>query len=358
MTATDPRLPRLDALQRAARELADPAQELGAEARRVLGSTTGLSPQGVDYALHHCLEYRAPRSSWSQLVRRQQLLPRAHVLLSANVCTAAFRAIGLALTQAARVFVRPSRREPHMAELLQRGSQGAFELVDTLSPEPGDPVWAYGTDETLARLRDTLPGGVRLHAHGSGMGVAVIGPDLPTTPAALEETADRLAKDTIAFDQRGCLSPRMVIVEGSESLATSFAEALARALARWEQRIPRGKLTESETADFLWYRDTMTYAATALPAGKGLVVLDPVRDRLVVPPVGRVLHVTRTADAEALLLRVGAQITAIGIAGHDRFEGRLRQSLGERRYGPLGSMQSPPLDGPVDLRRGWNAEVL
>lgn len=358
MISSDTRLARIEALQRAARQIADPDHPRGREARDVLVRSTGLSPQGVDHALRNCLEHRASRATWSQLVKRQPACARAHVLLSANVFTAAFRAIGLALTQSPHVFVRASRREPEMAQLLFQGSGGSFELVDSLSPVPGDPVWAYGTSETLARVRDTLPGGVRFHAHGSGMGVAVLGPDIPRRGVSLDETADQLAADVAAFDQRGCLSPRLVLVEGDRDYAAAFAQALARACARWEQQIPRGKLTEAETADLHWYRDTMTYAADALPAGKGVVVLDPVDERLVVPPIGRVLHVTRTQDAEKLLQSVAPRVTCVGIAGHDSLEGRLHNSIGERRYTALGAMQAPPLDGPVDLRTGWHAEVV
>ncbi|NLE85489.1 MAG: hypothetical protein GX607_03725 [Myxococcales bacterium] len=357
-SSTDSRLPRLEALQRGARHLADPSHELGRQARELLCASTGLSPQGVDYALRNCLEHRVGRSTWSQLVRRRAPSPRAHVLLSANVFTAAFRAIGLALTQSPHVFVRPSRREPEMAQLLCRASGGAFELVDSLSPEPPEPFWAYGTDETLAQIKDTLPGGVRFHAHGSGMGVAVFGPSVPRTSQGLDEATDRLAMDVVAFDQRGCLSPRVVLVEGDADYAGAVAHSLARAFARWEQRVPRGKLTQSETADFLWYRDTMTYAAEALPAGKGLIVRDPVDDRVVVPPIGRVLHVTRTDSAEAALVRLASRVVCVGMAGDETLEGRLRKAIGERRYVPLGAMQTPPLDGPVDLRAGWEAEIV
>lgn len=357
MISPDTRLARIEALQRAARQIADPDHPRGREAREVLTRSTGLSPQGVDHALRNYLEHRTSRSTWSQLIKRQPACARAHVLLSANVFTATFRAIGLALTQSPHVFVRASRREPEMAQLLFQGSGGSFELVDSLSPVPGDPVWAYGTNETLARLRDTLPGGVRFHAHGSGMGVAVVGPDL-SQRGSLDETADRLAADVAAFDQRGCLSPRVVLVEGERDYAAAFAQALARACARWEQQVPRGKLTEAESADLHWYRDTMTYAADALPAGKGVVVLDPVDERLVIPPVGRALHVTRTHNAEKLLESIADRVTCVGIAGHDNLEGRLRISLGERRYTALGAMQTPPLDGPVDLRKGWQAEVV
>ncbi len=358
MSNLEERLGRLEALHRAAVQLADPAHPLGAEARQLLLPSTGLSSAGVDYALRECLEHRTHRSVLSQLARRAPTASRVHVLLSANVFVAAFRAIAVALAQSPSVYVRPSRREPEMTRLLHRASGGAFELVDTLSPRPGEHLWAYGTDQTLARLKAELPGGVHLHAHGAGLGVAVIGRDTILRDVFVDEAADRLARDMVAFDQRGCLSPRLTLVEGDRRGAESFAGALARALARYEEAIPRGRLTQDEAADFIRYRDTMLYAADTLPAGKGLVVLDPVVDRLQVPPVGRVMHVTQVTSIESHFQTLAKRVTSVGISGHDRLEGILRATIGERRYVPLGQMQTPPLDGPSDLRVGWASEVL
>jgi hypothetical protein len=358
MSDLEERLGRLEALHRAAAQLADPGHPLGAEARQVLVPSTGLSSAGVDYALRECLEHRTQRSALSQLARRAPTASRVHVLLSANVFVAAFRAIAVALAQSPHVYVRPSRREPEMTRLLHRASGGAFELVDTLSPRPGEHLWAYGTDQTLARLKAELPGGVLLHAHGAGLGVAVVGRDALLREQFVDDAADRLARDIVAFDQRGCLSPRLTLVDGDRRQAESFASALARALARYEEAIPRGRLTQDEAADFIRYRDTMLYAADTLPAGKGLVVLDPVVDRLQVPPVGRVMHVTQVTSADGHVQALAQRVTSVGIAGHDRLEGVLRTAVGERRYVPLGQMQTPPLDGPTDLRVGWIAETL
>lgn len=358
MNELSERFGRLDALKRAAERIADPADPLGVEARGLLESSTGLSKAGVEYALRECLEHRAGRSVLSQLARRASPAQRAFVLLSANVFVATFRAIAVALAQSPRVFVRASRREPEMARLLHQASGGAFELVDALSPRPGDHLWAYATDETLKKLRDELPAGVCLHAHGAGLGIAVIGHDAPRRGEFVEAAADALARDVIAFDQRGCLSPRLTLVDGDQELAAAFADALARSLAHYEQEVPRGRLSEEETADLLRYRDTMLYAARPLPAGKGLVVLDPMLDRLHVPPVGRVVHVTRVSSVEPHVRALASRITSVGMAGHDRLEGHLRTWLGDRRYVPLGKMQTPPLDGPVDLRAGWDAEVI
>ncbi len=358
MSDLNERLGRLDALKRAAERIVDPGDPLGIEARAAFEATTGLSKAGIEYALRECLEHRASRSALSQLARKAPTAPRAFVLLSANVFVATFRAIAVALAQSPRVYVRASRREPEMARLLHQASGGAFELVDALSPRPGDHLWAYATDETIARLRDELPSGVHLHAHGAGLGIAVIGHDVQRREPFVEDAADRLARDMIAFDQRGCLSPRITLIDGDRELAESFTEALARALAHWEEAVPRGRLSDDEAADFIRYRDTMLYAAKPLPAGKGVVVLDPVLDRLQVPPVGRVMHITRVSSVEPHVRALASRITSVGMAGHDRLEGNLRTWIGERRYVPLGQMQTPLFDGPVDLRAGWDAEVL
>ncbi len=358
MTDLRERTARILAVHDAAAKIADPTTPLGRDARAALVASSGLSPAGVEYALTRCLEHRASRSALTQLTRRAPPAPRAHVLLSANVVTAAFRAIVVALAQSSRVFVRSSRREPEMARLLHEGSGRAFELVEQLSPAPGDHVWAYGTSETLHHLRAELPGGVRLHAHGPGMGIAIVGPEGLDRSSDRDAFADALAQDVIAFDQRGCLSPRVVIVRGSPERASEFSEALAKALARWEQAVPRGPLGDDEQADFLRYRDTMLYAAETFHAGKSVVVLDPREGRLILPPTGRTLHVVRVSDLRSVLSPIAHSITCVGKAGDDLLEGTLRTWLGERRYVPLGQMQKPPLDGPVDLRVGWDFETL
>lgn len=355
---SDERAQRLFALQRAAGRIAAPETGEGRQARALLRETTGLSPAGVEYALSECLEHGTSRSTLSQLVRVAPPSPRAHVLLSANVFVAAYRAIALALAQSSQVFVRASRRDPTMAALLHEGSGGAFELVDELSPAPGEHFWGYGSDGTLEMIREQLPPGVHFHAHGSGMGAAVVqsGPSL--TEADLFRAADALARDTIAFDQRGCASPRVVFVEGGRTFAETFAGQLLRALREWEHAVPRGELSEEERADAIKYETTMTYVGSCASTGAGLLFLDPVSERVVVPPVGRYLHLCVTEDAVRALSDLAPRLTTIGFFNAERLPGRCRDLFGERRYVEVGHMQRPPLDGPLDQRRGWGSETI
>lgn len=245
-----------------------------------------------------------------------------------------------------------------MCALLHEGSHGAFELVDELSPQPGDDFWAYGSDETLAALRRELPSGVRFFGHGFGMGVAVFRQPLGQPGAPLAEAVDGLARDTLAFDQRGCLSPRVVMVEGTREFAENVCELLVDALERWEHQVPRGQLSPEETADALRHEATMTYLGSCVVAGMGLVFLDPVPERILVPPVGRYLHVCVTQDALSLLQRLGPRLTTVGVYHPEALPGLIEERIGPRRVVELGRMQAPPLDGPVDLRSGWQEELL
>jgi hypothetical protein len=353
----DPRLERLLAVREAAKRIASPDDVAGRRARLELLATTGLSAEGIELVLGEYLELTAGRAALAQLLRRATPARRAHVLLSANVFSAAYRAIMLALLQSEDVHVRASRREPVLPTLLAELSRGAFTLEDSLSPEPGDHLWAYGTQETLKSVQDSLPSGVHFHGHGPGMGVAVVVQPDRMQDVDLNQAADGLALDTIAFDQRGCLSPRVVLVQGTEDFAADFSGRLARALSTWERAVPRGKLDDSEAADARRYEDTMIYVGGALRAGRGLVALDPVPERALVPPVGRYLHVTRTADPLARLLDWADRITCVGMWGTPLLAGLCEAKLGPRRYVPLGQMQKPPLDGPVDLRTGFDAEI-
>jgi hypothetical protein len=270
-------------------------------------------------------------------------VPAAHVLLSANVFVAAHRAVALALAGSATVRVRPSRREPLFARLLAEAAPGVFDIVDELVPEPGDALWAYGSDETLAAVRTALPTGVVLHAHGSGFGVAVV-----AASRASREIAVSLALDMAAFDQRGCLSPRAVVFVGNQRDARAFAELVAVELSALEKRVPLGMLDPDEAADVTRFRDAVTYAGATFSTGPGTVAVGA---RFVVAPIGRNLHVVYSDDPARLLAPNRASIAALGFAAEPELETHVREHLPGARSSDLGWMQRPPFDGPVDRRR-------
>ncbi len=331
------------ALVAAARRIADAGDTLGQEARRVLVHSTGLSPQGVELALSCSLEVAPSDTELEALCSSVPSAPAVHVLLSANVFVAAHRAIALGLAASERVFVRSSRREPHMARLLAQGAPQLFEIEDELAPRPGEHLHAYGGDETLATIARTLPQGVVLHGHGAGFGVALV----EHGRAEPERAARALALDIALFDQQGCLSPRALLVVSGP--AEPYAQALALALQELEAEVPRGELDANEAAAVSRFRDAVAYAGELLPAGHGFVGYGQARG-LVIAPVGRNCHVVSCSDPLPLLAPHAASLTNLGLEVGKELERRLAGALPGCRLAALGRMQMPPFDGPVDRR--------
>lgn len=318
---------------------------------RLLGST-GLSRKGVEWALDHCLELDASDAELAQLLARTPRAARAHVLLSANVFVAAYRALAVALCVAPSVAVRPSRREPVLAEALCAAAPGLFECVSELRPEQGDHVFAYGGDVTLEELRAGLPEGVILHAHGSGFGVAVVDLHEGLAPALEQELARGIARDAACFEQRGCLSPRFVLALGPSGRAERFAQQLADALVEIERDLPAGRLEHAELHEAAWYREHAACFGRVHPAGSGAVSWreggEPPAP-LDVPPPGRHLEVSHAPDLGAALAGLAPWITSAGCSSA-ALERQLRDLLPRARVTRIGRMQRPPLDGPADLR--------
>ena len=338
---------RLEPLFESARSLADPSTDRGRHARQRLVASSGLSAQGVDLALLRCLETAPDEAQIAALIRSTPSAQVAHVLLSANVFVAAHRAIAIGLAASAQVRVRTSRREPEMAELLLTGAPGSFELVTELSPHAGDRLWAYGSDETMDEVAVTLPAGVALHAHGSGFGVAVLGGG--HSESELSTLLSALAGDIALFDQRGCLSPRVLLVAAEPAFANELASELARALAVLEEHVPRGQFSAAELSAIAQYRDTAHFTGEIFEAGLGFVSVGQTNTWLL-PPTGRNIHVLAVSDALAALTPYRPLLTSCAFAGGPALGEELRRALPGARVCRFGEMQRPPFDGPVDRR--------
>jgi len=347
---------RARAVLRAGAMLADADCALGAEVRRRLVDLAVLSAQGVELALSEHLETSATDADLEALVKSVERAPRVHVLLSANVCVAALRALALALAAAPTVYVRPSRRDPVLAELLVealcedqafRDEGATVQLTDPLRATAGDAVHLYGSDETLAAVRGSLPPGVSVSAHGTGFGVAVLG-----AHADIDGSAMALARDVVVFDQAGCLSPRVVLVEGDAQRVEAFARALHRTMIRLGAEVPRAVLTVETEADIERYVHTLQTVGLVMAGPEHVIGVDLTPRALVLPPPARVVHVARAlpAGVPALLSEQGRFVTALGTSD----DGPLAQAAAlcapHARRSALGEMQRPPLDGPVDQR--------
>jgi acyl-CoA reductase-like NAD-dependent aldehyde dehydrogenase len=340
-----------------AARIADASDSLGREARAELARTSGLSTEGIELALATSLETAASESDLARLAAWAGSAPRCHVVASANVCTASVRALALALATSAVVTVKPSRRDPGLVHLLVRELTAGLDDAEVteiaaLDAEPGDHVHAYGSDLTLAEISRALPSDVVLRGHGTGFGVALVRAGAP-----LDEAARRLAADVVVFDQQGCLSPRIAFVEGRAHAAT-FARSLHEALSARARDVPPGRAVIDQRAVVHAYRQSMAAVGPVLENDDHLVTLDEAPESFLLPPPARVvavLAIDTVGDAPALLGEIAPFVTTIGSVASA--EGAMDDAAAPlvlrcpgARLAALGSMQRPPLDGPVDLR--------
>jgi hypothetical protein len=319
-----------------------------------LQRSTGLSAQGVELALSRHLELEATDAELAALASGVSAATQVAVVLSANVFVGALRAIALAIAAADDVIVRPSRRDPSFAvrlvgEATMRGALGLRlePSLDVAAVERGE-IHVYGSDETIGAIRAKAR--VPVRGHGNGMGVAWV-----SARAEVGEAARALAEDVVVFDQRGCLSPRIAIVEGDTERASTFGEALHGALEAQASLIPRGEVPAAEESAAARYIATMTYAGRALVGVAHGIGIAQAGAPLFLPPPYRHVHVApcaTLAEARRLLSPLAAVVVAVG---SDDPSGGRQLAPPWARLSSLGAMQRPPLDGPVDRRDSTGA---
>jgi Acyl-CoA reductase (LuxC) len=308
---------------------------------------TGLTLPGVELGFAS-LEREATDAELLALVSAAAPAEHVHVVLSANVFVAALRAIAIARAAADRVTVRPSPRDPVLARaLVEVARDDAITLIEErdVATVGADEIHVYGTTRTIAAVRSRARAGVVVRGHGPGMGAAII-----TAAANLTAAAEQLAADVVPFDQRGCLSPRIALVEGDEGRARSFAHALDERLGEWGRRVPRGAIFDGERAEATRWRETMAFAGQLWQRDHHAVALLPSGAPVAIPPAGRHVQVTAEPSVAAVGARVATVARFLVAVGTDD-PGRAAAVLPPHaRVSPLGRMQRPSFDGPVDRR--------
>jgi hypothetical protein len=313
-----------------------------------LVATTGLSREGVELAFDRHLELSPTDAELDALVAGAGDAKHVVVILSSNVFVAALRAVAIARAASPAVVVRPSRREPHFARaLVEHAAYPGLSLATDvdLARLFGGEVHVYGRDATIADVRARVGERIRVRGHGAGMGVALV-----TERASLDDAAVSLAEDVVPFDQRGCLSPRVAVVVGDAARAVRFGASLDEALARAAERVPRGTLHPDERAEATRYESTMAFAGTVFARSTHVVGVAAAGGALVIPPAGRHVHVIPVGDLDAARALLAPLTHAIVAVGADDPARAASVAPVHARVSPLGSMQRPLFDGPVDRR--------
>ena len=366
------------AIEAACRELLDLERAESRELRSALVRSTGLSAPGVEHGLHSTLRemtrdgllalhasYVAEGGGEHAHERaRERPAGLATVVLAGNVFSAAARPLLLPLLCGRPVLLKAASGDDGLPRALQRAlaqvddAIGAACAVVTFGREDAslrhalledaELLSVYGDDDTVAAFAAIRPAGTRLIAHGHGFGLAYVPASALASVELAQATAQALARDVAAYDQRGCLSPHALLVQpGAACDARAFAARLADALESLEASWPRGPLPSDPAAAQLQWRGVAAVRGE-LHARAACSVSWSADPALRASPGYRNVAVHDCPGLDALRAQLAActvQLKALAVAGETE-----RAALaGAAPYvcAP-GAMQEPPLAARLD----------
>ncbi|MCL7971624.1 MAG: hypothetical protein M8866_05930 [marine benthic group bacterium] len=207
----------------------------------------------------------------------------------------------------------------------------------------------YGGGPTVEAVRAATPADTEVVVYGPRTGVAVILPDGPATAAAA------LARDICAYDQQGCVSPRLVYVVGERW--AGFVDDLASELSAWTGDHPPPVPSAEEAVAIRAARAAFEFGGyehgrTGVEApGEKLTwtVLhseDPAAHSENLPRVAWVHPVSDLTALEDLLRPLEGRIQSFGYSGSEGLPelAGAASRLAASRVAPLGTMAWPPAD--------------
>lgn len=239
---------------------------------------------------------------------------------------------------------------------------GGTPELDAAAMHGAGAVVAYGSDETIAALRAVAPPSAGFTGYGHRISIAAVTREAVTS-SSVSEIARQLAWDVGLFDQHGCLSPQLALVEtGGEVEPRQLAASTAAALSTLQHALPRGALSPAEAAVIQSSRDLARFQAS-LSDGIQLWQSEGSTDWTVLYRAtaeglhggrNRVLPIVPVSCLAADLPRLcgGWPLSTIGLAASDHRMKGLTETFAPftTRICRLGTMGEPPVTWRHDGR--------
>lgn len=384
----------VEAIDAAARRLADPDDPHRRLAERALPAVTGYSPPMVRLILDRmAADWRKP--ALDALLRAELGDPGvldgfrpapgrddgarirafgpglAFHIFAGNVPGVAVTSLVRSLLLKAATLGKTASGDPLLPALFARAlAQAAPALGECLAVTywPGgsigleeaafaaaDAVVVYGGAEVVESVRSRAPVHARLVEHGPRLSFAVVAREA-LEPDTLPATADAAARAVATFDQQGCVSPHVIYVEdGGAASPRRFAATLADAMRRIERELPRGRIAAAEATAIQQARGAAEFRALAgtgvrlhASAGTEFTVIydpDPAFDPSCLNRLVRVKPLERLADAADVARPYARYLQTVGVAGPEARRRELADRLGAVgacRIADLERMPWPP----------------
>lgn len=254
----------------------------------------------------------------------------------------------------------------HMSVAYWKGGNETFERR-LYKPTSIDKIVAWGGSASMGHIRQHLEPGLDLIALDPKVSASIIGSEALATEKAMNEAAERLARDVGYFNQEGCLSSRIAyVVADPQDAATlerlnEFGRRVECAIRELPETLstphPAFDPTLSAEIEGLRFSDDVRIFGCRRNEG-GVIVSQTSNtvdfsDRL----MGRVVNIVPVATPEAAAARVTVHTQTIGIYPA-ALKARIRDACmlrGAQRLTDLGCAtfegMAAPHDGMEIMRR-------
>jgi hypothetical protein len=255
--------------------------------------------------------------------------------------------------------------EPKLAACLELAEwPGGNESLEQVLFQNAACVTATGSDDTLRQIRQRLPAHLKFLGYGSRVSFAYVSHEV-LSGLHTRKIVERAARDVVAWNQLGCLSPHVIYVQtGGATAPDRFAELLAECLAERELTEPRGEIPMEVSATITSRRSIYELRSTHSPetrlwASKGSTAWTVVYEadaRFQVSCLNRFIYVKEVRDLTHALEGADAvrdKVSTVGLAVPEHKAQEFAFQLarwGATRVCPLGQMQNPPLTWRHDGR--------
>ncbi|MDQ6780725.1 MAG: hypothetical protein M3Z37_06190 [Candidatus Eremiobacteraeota bacterium] len=288
-------------------------------------------------------------------------------ILPGNIIGPALNVAFCGAVAGARVLLKSAREERRLAELVVEQLatldvttgisvsaaywSGGDAAIETDMFSRVERVIVFGSDEAVASITRRVPANVAVIAYPDACSIAFI-----AKGASFAAASEAVSWDIAMFDQRGCMSPQTIYVEGDEPGAIRFAQALHSALVRRDHDLPKATSSPKEAEALanvirglqVSALSPVTHALTTLHLGAScgqtptfVIAVEPYSEPVSVG-FGRVV-VVKPCENELAFRRaarsLGGRLEAIGIASDAVMQ---LGDAGARRVCSLGEMQRPP----------------
>lgn len=284
-------------IDRVARRFEDRGDPLRRAAVELLPGITGYSREMTEHVLsrqakdwHFDVLDRVVRAEFDSLAVAddwvdRQGFGRLHVVgpelifhvFSGNVPGVAVTSLVRALLVKSASLAKTASGEPLLPALFARGVseedpgigeclavaywKGGEQELESAAIVAANIVIGYGSEESMASLRERVPRPKPLLEYGNRLSFAVIARDV-LRQGSITELVEAAAEAVATFDQQGCVSPHMIFVEGGGAATPrEWTTMLARALERLEARLPAGVASAADAARIQQVRGEAEFSA-------------------------------------------------------------------------------------------------